>query len=98
MEPYSSTDLKIHVVAVQMDKDAVARVVWSRTKGDTTAPTDNSVYPIPKTIKIANSFLIDSKVAYDYSPALGANLVDTFHFNETNYKVPRSSSVIELKP
>lgn len=94
MEPYSSAGLKIHVVGVQMDDNAVARVVWSRKKGNTSAPGVGSIYPIPVNIKIADSFLIVTKVTYDYSPALGANLVDTFYFNEINYNVPRTSSTV----
>ncbi len=96
MEPYSSTGLKIHVIGVQMDANAVARVVWSRTKGDTTAPADDSIYPIPVNIKIADSFLIVTKVTYDYSPSIGSGIVDTFHFSEINYNVPRTSNTVEF--
>ena len=98
MEPYSSTELKIQVVGVQMDANAVAKVVWSRKKGNTTAPSVDSVYQIPDDIRIADSFLIVTKVTYDYSPALGANIVDTFYFDEINYNVPRTSSAVELLP
>ena len=94
MEPYTSAPLKIHVIGVAIDGNGIARVSWSRKKGDTSAPSVGSIYPIPVAIKIPDSFLIVSKVTYDYSPALGANLVDTFHFNEINYNVPRTSSTV----
>lgn len=94
MEPYSSAGLKIHVVGVAIDGNGIARVAWSRKKGNTAAPGVGSVYPIPVNIRIADSFLVVTKVMYDYSPALGANLVDTFHFNEINYNVPRTSSTV----
>ena len=96
MEPYSSTGLEIHVVGVQMDSNSVARVAWSRKKGSNSAPAVGSVYPIPDDIKIADSFLIVTKVTYDYSPTIGGGIVDTFHFNEVNYNVPRTSSTVDF--
>ena len=96
MEPYTSSPLKIHVIGVSIDANGVARVAWSRKKGNTAVPAVGSIYPIPINIKIPNSFLIVSKVTYDYSPGIGSNLVNTFHFNEINYNVPRTSSTVSF--
>ncbi len=94
MAPYTATPLKIHVIGVQIDGDGAATVVWSRKKGNTSAPQPGSSYPIPDDIRLPNTFLVVSKVTYEYAPSLGANLIDTFYFNETNYNVPRTSSTI----
>ncbi len=93
MAPYDASELAMNVVGVEIDEDENATVVWSRTKNGT-APAVGSSYPIPDDIRIADTFLVVSNVTYDYSPSLGANLVGTYHFDETNYNVPRISTTV----
>ncbi len=96
MEPYSGAPLNIYVVGVQMDADGIARVAWSRVKGaSASAPGVGSIYPVPDDIRIANSFLVATQVTYDYTPGIGSGIIDTFHFNEKNYNIPRTSATVE---
>jgi Flp pilus assembly protein TadG len=93
MAPFSSSDLSIFVVGVQIDNHRRTRVVWSKGRNGA-PPAVGTAYPIPNDIKIAGTFLIVTNVTYDYNPSLGGNLVGTIHFNEKNYNVPRTSSTI----
>ncbi len=93
MAPFSSAGLTIRVIGVKINSRGVARVAWSKSRNGS-APAVGSIYPIPNDIRIADSFLIVTNVTYDYSPSLGANLTGTFHFNEKNYNVPRTSSTV----
>jgi len=94
MEPYSSDPLKIYVIGVQMDSNGIARVAWSRASSNATPPAVGTIYPIPASIKIANSFLVVTNVTYAFTPAIGGNIISTLNFNEINYNVPRTSTTV----
>lgn len=93
MAPFSSDGLEIFVIGVSIDNQRRAKVAWSRGRNGT-PPAVGSSYPIPSDIKIADTFLIVTNVTYDYSPSLGSNLIGTYHFDEKNYNVPRTSSTV----
>ncbi len=93
MAPYDASGLVMNVVGVEIDEDENATVVWARANSGST-PAVGSSYPIPDDIRIADTFLVVSNVTYEYSPSLGANLLDTFHFDETNYNAPRLSTTV----
>ncbi len=91
MAPTDDTPLRIIVTGVNIDANKKAKVLWSRARNASKAAT-GSIYPIPSSIKIANSFIVVAQVQYDFSPGFGGAIVGPLHFDKKNYLRPRVGS------
>jgi Flp pilus assembly protein TadG len=68
MTPYSTTPISQTISEIWVNSSLQARIQWSSGAAALTAGT---VVTIPSTLKVANTYLIYSKVTYLYTPAVG---------------------------
>ena len=95
MAPYSTTNLKMVVMQVNIDASGVAKVAWTRTAGTgATAPAINSVYTLPTGVAVPNTSLIVSEVKYNYVGDWGGIVNKTIPLSDVTYMYPRSITSI----
>jgi Flp pilus assembly protein TadG len=85
--------LKITVSEVKIDANQTVKVVWSDTFNGTKRAVGSSV-SLPTALKIANTNLILSEVAYSYTPTVGHVITGTLNLSDQIYMRPRLSECI----
>jgi Flp pilus assembly protein TadG len=73
LRPENATGkFRVTLVAVDIDKDGVAKVGWTETIGTAAAHDPNSALALPADVlRVPNSQLIWCRVSYEYKPVFG---------------------------
>jgi Flp pilus assembly protein TadG len=93
MTPYSNSELKLTVSAVDIDSNGKATVGWSRTLNGT-ARSKGQIVAVPNNLKVANTTLIWSEGSYGYQPTIGYVLTGTLTLSDQLYMRPRVSDKV----
>lgn len=88
MAPYPSTNLKVTVSSVKIDKDGKATVDWSDTLNGT-ARAKGSTVTLPAALNVAETSLIWAEVQYAYKPTVGYLISGTLTLKDQIYMRPR---------
>jgi len=92
--PFTASQLKVTVSAVNIDADGVAKVAWSDTRNGT-ARAVNTVVPLPAALKVPNSQVIWGEVNYHYVPAIGYVVTGPLELFDQIYMRPRLSGSVQ---
>lgn len=97
LQPYSDSDLKLRVSAVDIDADGKATVAWSDASPASEARAKGAV-SIPAALLVPNTQLIWGEAAYDYKPNLGPFAIKpmwSFQYEKNEFFArPRESSIV----
>lgn len=92
MTPYSSTPTQSTISELYVDTSKAVKVIWS--KGYAPRAT-GSTLTIPTELKVADTYLIFSEVAYRYVPAVGKVMAPTgINLTDVAYTRPRQSTCV----
>jgi Flp pilus assembly protein TadG len=91
--PFSTSQLKVTVSAINIDANGIAKVAWSDTLNGTARAVDSTV-TIPGALMVANTQLIWSEVTYTYTPNIGSVFISTLNLFDQIYMRPRLSDTI----
>jgi Flp pilus assembly protein TadG len=97
MTPYSTSPLKIKLSAVSINASGDAKVVWGDAVNDT-ARKPNDAVTIPQALRMPNTQLIWSEIAYDYEPKVAKYITGKLRLTEQFFAAPRQSSTICRPP
>jgi Flp pilus assembly protein TadG len=90
MAPYSSSQLKMTISCLDIDKDQKVTVKWSATQGGsrrTSFVFDSS----NEALKVASTQLIYAEASYAYTPVVGTSVVGTLNLSDHMFMSPRIS-------
>jgi len=93
MYPYSTSNLKVTVTAVNIDANSKATVSWSDSYNGTARAVGSTVTP-PSSVVVPNSSLIWSEVSYAYRPTVGYIITGTLTLKDQLYMAPRLSTSV----
>ncbi|MBB3932653.1 Flp pilus assembly protein TadG [Kaistia hirudinis] len=94
LSPYTTSKLKVSVVAISMDASKKATVSWSQTFNGGSCAAKGSVVTVPADLQSANGFLVRVTTEYAYTPDFGYVLTGTIPLKERFYQAPRSGKAI----
>ncbi|QDL98318.1 pilus assembly protein [Rhodopseudomonas palustris] len=107
LAPYPTAGAKATITEIYIDKNNVAKVLWSKsgtvTQSGTTASAALTASPhgqgdtigIPDGLKVADTFLIFSEFSYLYQPAIGYLVPKAgVSLSDTAYTRPRQSRCV----
>lgn len=94
MAPYPSTNLKVTVSSVRIDKDGKATIDWSDTLNGT-ARAKGSTVTLPAALATPDSTLIWAEVQYAYKPTVGYLISGTLTLKDQIYMRPRQSDDVK---
>ena len=93
MAPYPASRALVRVSELTTDMWGNTTVTWSEAINGTRR-TPGTSFTLPPAIKLANSSLIYSEVAYAYTPSISFGFIKPLSLTQTVYMVPRVSSSI----
>jgi Flp pilus assembly protein TadG len=93
ISPYDVTKLKVTVSLVTIDANGQAKVTWSDTFQGTKRAVGSTV-TLPAALNVANTSLIWSEVAYNYTPTIGYVVTGTLNLSDQIYMRPRLSDTV----
>jgi Flp pilus assembly protein TadG len=94
MVPYpTGEELTLLVAFLRLDNNGVARVEWSDAFNRNPLP-DDSIVTIPSQVQQPGTFLLYSRVTYEYSPILNFLFTEPFELEDDRYLRPRLSEQI----
>jgi len=91
--PFDAAQLKVTVSAVEIDANGVAKIKWSDTLNGSAHAIGSSV-SVPTALKVPNTTLIWSEVAYTYKPTIGYVITGTLNLSDQIYMRPRLSDTV----
>lgn len=96
--PYN--DVKLSMVAVNIDKDGQARVEWAHAANGGSKPSKGSSYTnnVPPRLRAATGsgrFLVRTTASYVYTPPFGAGILGDFDFEYDRWYSPRVGADVE---
>lgn len=94
LSPYTTSKLKVSVVAITMDASKKATVSWSQAFNGGSCAAKGSSVSVPADLQSANGFLIRVTTDYAYTPDFGYVLTGTIPLTERFYQAPRSGKAI----
>ncbi|MBV9840698.1 MAG: pilus assembly protein [Sphingomonadaceae bacterium] len=97
MVPYPASRALVRVSELTTDGSGNTTVTWSEAINGSRR-TLGSSFTLPPAIKLANSSLIYSEVAYAYQPRISLGFIKPLSLTQTVYMVPRVSSSITETP
>jgi len=93
--PFSSTNLKVVVSAVDIDADGKATIAWSATLNGTKRTKDDVVTSsVPEGLRVKGTQLIWGEVKYDYTPTIGYVITGTITLSDQMFMRPRLSETV----
>ena len=93
VQPYSPSLIKVTVSRVDIDANAVAKVVWSKTLNGS-ARAAGSTVTLPAALNTANTSLIWAESQYGYTPTIGYVITGTMTLKDQIYMRPRLSDTV----
>ena len=93
--PNPSSNAQVVVSLVTIDSRGNATVTWSQTLNGTARRT-GAVVTVPASLKIPNTSLVFSEVAYSYVPVFDFLHFGTFSLYELVFMGPREATTINL--
>ena len=91
--PYDASPLKVTVSSVTIDANGVAKIAWSETLNGSTHAVGETV-TVPTALKVPNTSLIWSEVAYTYKPTIGYVITGSLNLSDQIYMRPRLSESV----
>lgn len=93
MEPYPDSGLSIRVTSVTRNNQGVARIDWTRARGQhTPARARDQTVVVPPGLIANGESLIMAETAYQFDSPIGYLAPDTMRFSQTYYLRPRTVS------
>lgn len=94
-DPAYTTNVKVVVSLISIDKNGNATVAWSQTLNGTARAKGSSV-TVPASMNIANTNILLGETTYAYNPPVDFLNLGTFNLSSSLYMVPRASTTINL--
>jgi Flp pilus assembly protein TadG len=94
-DPSYSTNVKVVVSLISIDKNGNATVAWSQTLNGT-ARAKGSTVTVPASMKIANTNILLGETTYDYNPPIDFLNLGIINLSSSLFMVPRASTTINL--
>lgn len=105
MTPYSASEVRQMVTAVNVSAEGETSVAWSRqfhggSFAVSTAYAPGDTYPLPASmIAVAKGrMVIAAEASYSYKPLLGLVFEQAVNLHRSGYFLPRFDGTITLKP
>ena len=95
MMPFSTADLAIEIVGIQIDDDGGTEVTWSATRGAGANPSAiGGSYDIPEVFTRTEGFLVVAHLRYAYTPPTMYVVTGSLELSDSFYLRPRRSDAI----
>ena len=94
-DPNYTTNVKVVVSLISIDKNGNATVAWSQTLNGT-ARSVGSAVSVPTSMDIPNTNIVLGETTYAFNSAIDFLNLGTFNLSSSLFMVPRASTTINL--
>jgi len=94
MAPYSASNIDMRITQIFINAAGVPKLNWTRTTDSLSLKSKNLT--VPASMRVPNTYLIQSTVTYHYDPVIAPSLIGSLNFRDTIYMSPRRSASIPM--
>jgi Flp pilus assembly protein TadG len=94
MSPYSASNIDMRITQIFINGGGVPKLSWTRTTDSISLKSKNLT--VPPSMRVPNTYLIQSTVTYHYDPVVAPSLIGPLTFTDSIFMSPRRSTSIPM--